>query len=81
MALTTAPVMLAVGTSDRSASSKVTVPVAFVGLASAAGAASTVSTIVPVWAALSMIGTSLVPVIVITTFCASVPPCRRRSGP
>ena len=66
--------MLAVGTSDRSTSSNVIVPVASVGLASAAGAASAVSVIEPLCAALSMIGASLVPVIVITTSCVSVPP-------
>ena len=66
--------MLAVGTSDRSASSKVIVPVAATGSASAAGALSSVSWIAPLCAGLSMIGASLLPVIVITTFCVSVPP-------
>ena len=61
--------MLAVGTSDRSTSSKVIVPVAATGSVSSA-----VSRIAPLCAALSMIGASLLPVIVINTFCVSVPP-------
>ena len=66
--------MLAVGASDRSTSSNVIVPVALVGLASAAGALSAVSVIEPLCAALSMIGASLVPVIVMVSCAVSVSP-------
>ena len=49
------------------------VPVAFAGAASAAGALSAVSVIAPLCAALSMIGASLVPVIVIVMVRVAVP--------